>query len=397
MPELATPPAETSAKGSASLLMNAFIDTQTDSPQDIAQVTPPVTTDKEPPKPADKPTPPPKPPEAKPRVESKPEPKAEAPKADPFANAPKQLRERLQQLEGELGKTKTEKQAEIDRLNARVREYENKPSLTPEMEKKMQAAEERASKLEAELYANDYRQSPEFKSQFEGRWNKAYKDATDEVSGLTVKFMDGEENKERPAVKQDFDRILALPYAEQSRAARLAFGEDSSVVLTHRNNLRGIETSAEEAIASRKADFDKKKSEFVRGQEETTKNFNRTYQDSDREIVAAHPKFFGDDPDDPKSNEQYQKGLTFVDESASGNFTPEERASRAAIVRRWAAHFPRAVHRINVLEAKLAEKDAEIDKFRGSSPGSIEPGQGGKGAGGDEKLNTAKLAEMFDK
>src|ERR1039458_6322707 len=204
-PPVETPPPSTPAPLTGSAAFEAQLD-------GLKPEAPPAVT------PAAK-TPPAKPGEAKPAPkEAKPAPVI-APKGKPapvvptldWKTSPPDFRAAHEKLLQSHEQLKTEKATELGKLNARLSELDKRKVLTAEQEAEYQKKDERIRQIESDLYSRDYRESPEFKEKFETPWKDKYSAALGEIKGLNVTYKENDEDKQRPATKADFDRVLESP------------------------------------------------------------------------------------------------------------------------------------------------------------------------------------------
>jgi hypothetical protein len=311
------------------------------------------------------------------------------------------LRKRLAEVERERDDAKTSAQTELGKLNGKLKELEGKRYWTPEDEKKHGEMEKRQQELESDLYSRDFKESPEFKNKFQKKADKVFNTVTKEIKGMTVKFTDGDQEKERPATIGDFNRIRALgdSLSEQRKLAKSLFGEDADIVLSHARELSSIEEDANEEITTRKntyAETRKEAEERLANEAREYGNHKATYE---KLLVEKYPQFFGEDATNPQATEALKKGLDFVDATVSNaaKLTVEERAMKNSAIRFMAGSFQRNQVKIQQLEAQLAERDEKIGKLHKSDPGS--GGDTNPSTSGEPKkpMGISGMAAEFDK
>lgn len=359
--------------------------------------------------PPDKPTddkgaPPPTEPKAKPEG-GKP---TEQPKGQPTdktpekpVSGPAQLRNRLAEIEKEYAGFKNTAAQEQEKLQRQLKEYEKRPYLTKEQQERYDALEKREKALEAELYSRDYRESPEFAEKYQKRWESAYKSAVQRVSGLSVESEDAEtgEKTSRRVTESDFNKVRSAAPEEQFPIAEKLFGRYAYVVMQDINSLRGIEDAANEEIQNRTKTYHSKRQELYGALQKQSEEYQAAHEEIDRALVEKYPGYFGESKEEPEITAALQHGLKTVDEamSAADTMTPQMRAAKAAVIRRWAGAFPSLVLRLKRAESKLKEKDDELAKYRASDPGSGGDGGGAApkgGENGEEDLDA--MAKRFD-
>ena len=328
-----------------------------------------------PPKPTDAaPAAPAKPADAKP-VEPKPVAKpAEPQKPVAPIKGEAMLRKRLAEVERERDDARTNSQTELGKLNGKLKELEGKRYWTQDDEKKYASMEKRQQELESNLYSVEYKESPEFKDKYQKRADKVFSTVTKELKGMTVKYTDGDEEKERQATLVDFNRIRALgdSLVEQRKLAKSLFGEDADIVLSHVRELSNIEDEATEAIETQKKSWTQNKENFLRTASENQRLARSTYESVTQQLVEKYPDIFGEDAANPEATAALKGGLDFVDaiSKSVNTMSPQDAAKNTAIIRQMAGSFPRHLKVIEQLKAQLAEAKADVSKFRKSDPGS---------------------------
>jgi hypothetical protein len=325
---------------------------------------------------------------------------------------PVKLRIAHKKLKEEYETFKQSQATERQSLASKLAELEKKPFLTPEQQARYDALEKRQQDLEAELYARDFQESPEFKTKYQEKWNKQWKDAVEDVKGMQVKYSeqiqrDGElisEEKTRAATQRDFERVFALrnSRAEQRTLAKQLFGEDAAAVLEYTQKLYSIEESGQQEISEKRNTYDQKRRQFQEKEQGFAKTFDATHSEFEQLLVQKYPQNFGDDPENPEAVDAMNKALTMLDGFAQerAKLSPEERgklaAKQAALIRRYAASFPRALVMLKKKDDIIAAKDAELARYRKTDPGEIEGGGGG-GALEKKPMGSDDLAEGFGK
>lgn len=353
-------------------------------------------------KPAPKPTAPAKPAESK-TPASPAKPSGDKPPQSVHVEAvkegPPELRKRLAEIQQKyagLEKTAANRERE---LNEKIAAFEKRRYLSPDEQKQYESTLERAKKLEADYYAMNFRESPEFKDKYEAKYAKRAQQALADVKEMKV-VVKGPDDQDtvRAATPADWGRVLnANSNPEAARIARELFGEDAPLVLQHREALRQIEEQANEEVENRRKNFDADRQKQFGEFKTKTETHQRIHDEYDAALVQKYPQFFAENPEKPEEVAALRKGIDFVDaalKDTSGNI--EEHARKAAVLRRWAGAFPLLVHRINSLEAQLAQQTEDLGKYRESDPGSggeaPAPTQVEKDIGG-----TDELAKMIGK
>lgn len=354
---------------------------------------------KKPDKPADAKAAAPKPDAAKPQEQPKDESGKFVAKQPEKLDGPAQLRKRLAEVESDLTKTRAEKESTVKELQTKMADLEKRPFLTKEQQARYDALEKRSKELEAQLYARNYAESPEYKEKFQKRWQNKYAENVAEVRRLQIKSKDPEtgEEKFRPATDADFELVRSV---RGSRIARLEmaeslFGNRANIVADYANELDAIEREAGQEVEQRRAKFDEEMAQRGNQMQEFSTKASQSAQQTEAQLAEKYPTWFGKS-EDADEQTAMEKGLAFVDGTSSeaDKMTPEERGSKLAVLRMWAAAFPRNVHRIQKQEAEIAELKAQIAKLQGSDPGATgEHGSVEKTT--DEPKGTAGLLKDF--
>jgi hypothetical protein len=315
-------------------------------------------------KPADK-----KPDEPKPVAKP-----AEPKKPDVPIKGEAMLRKRLAEVERERDEAKTSAQTELGKLNGKLKELEGKRYWTKEDEEKHAAMEKRQQQLESDLYSRDYKESPDFKDKYQKRADKVFNTVTKTLKGMTVKYEDAGEEKERQATIADFNRIRSLDdsLVEQRKLAKSMFGEDADIILSHARELSNIEEEANDAIETQKKNWTQTKEQFLQSQQQNQKLAQTTYNEITSQLVSKYPDYFGEDAANPEANAALKSGLEYVEGVSKliNTLPPQEAAKITAIVRMMAGSFPKHLIIIKQLKTQLSEAKESLGKLRKSDPGS---------------------------
>lgn len=302
--------------------------------------------------------------------------KDEKPKVEPVKEKdPVSLRKRLAEIESEYKGFQLTAKQEREKLAAKIAEYEKRKYLTPEQEQQHAALQKQHDQLQAELYSRDYKESPEFKDKYQKKWNNIYEKAANEVRSIVVetKNPETEEVQRRQATVADFEQVRALganAVAQQDLAEKL-FGKYAGRVLNHINNLSLIEEQASDEIQQHRATYAEKQKQQMEAMQKFGEEFGRTQSTVQSELETKYPEYFGKSEDE-ESNAAFEKGADFIKTTLeqADTLTIADRATRAAIINRWAASFPRMVYLANKYKTQLEEAQKQIADLRGTDPGS---------------------------
>lgn len=337
-------------------------------------------------------TPPAEPPETPETPESPETPApAESPEKTASKPKPKLLTEMTQAEVAELikqGPSKAYKLHEfyvkktdglVKSLQDKVKALESKPVEAQGDAKKIEQYENQIKELNESLKANlktiaelDYSKSPEFKKRFLDRYDHAKQEAVAEISQLQVQ--DGE--NQRPATAQDFELLLRLPLRDQIARAKAMFGDLADVFFQHRNTLAAIRREGMDAMqqANEQAEANRTQSEIQ--SKEAQKVYETTLDFEKSELIKNLPALFGD-TDNQEASTAFSKGLEFSKKvlNERAQMSPEERAAHDAVMMMTHAGYRRAVVELKDKDAKIAELETELQKYRDSDPGKATTGK----------------------
>lgn len=347
-------------------------------------------------KPAAKPEPKPEAGQAKPKPGAKPEPAPDD--ADDPKVGDKELRKRYKETKAEMAKLRAERQSEVQSLQSKIATLENKRYWTEDDEKRHAGLESQLKQLQADLYGQNFRTSPEFKQNFVEKWHKLYETAVQRVKAMPVKQTDADGMEtERQASQTDFERVRKAPLEEQWKVARGLFGDAAYLVLNEVNALRQIEQAGEEAAETARKSYDERRQAYENQMKSSFQNFSQSQEAADRQLIEKYPQWFAPDESDPEATKALQEGEQFVNAilQQSEQMKPEDRGANAAILRRWATSFPRLVHTINVLRGRLEERDKELAAYKKTDPSHSMPAESGTPTPAEKVENTKSLSAVF--
>lgn len=371
------------------------------APPQPPKVEPAKTPPAEPPKAQQQPTEPAKPlADKKPPVDPAKQPPAQPPKTakpidleDPKLSAP-ELRRHLKQVLEDTKKTIAEKDSAHTQVLARLRELESKKYWTEDDQKKFEELSKGKAALEAQIYARDYSQSPEYKKQFQDKLDEQFADAKEVVSSLTVKSLDRDGNEsERAGTEQDLLKLYKLTnLAERKKAAKEMFGDEFQEALDAVAPMIETRRAADRAIAEKRENYEAERKAAEENWKTQSTQIQSFMGQAFESLQQKEPEIFGFSEEDKEGTEALQRGLQFVDEAtlSSASLNPTERAAKAAVLRAMAGAFPRVKIALTNAKARIAELESEIAKFKGTDPGNAGDG----GAGGVAEKQTAGTDDL---
>lgn len=402
------PPGAGESPGSAELaadLMKGF------APATPAPAEPPKEAPKEPPKEAPKPAAPAAPKEAPkepPKEAPKPAAAAPTPAKDLDPDDPKitavDLRRELKRVKESVGLTVKERDKQINQLTEKIQGFEKKRYWTDEDLKLHESATKRLSQLESELYSRDYATSPEYKTKYQDRFDQVWREASEEVKGMSVRYQDGVDAddkplwKERPATEKDLLSVIDAPISQRIGIAKKLFGEDKEPVLQWARDIASIRKEAAQAIEEKRNGYASELTKRNQQFQEANQKINAFIQQTAGHLEKTYPNIFTAPADQPEAAEALKKGFSFVDESSARmmDFDINTRAARAAVIRSMAGAFPRLLLDNSKKDARIKELEEEVAKYNRSDPSELGGGGGGGGGSGERDGGSESLANEID-
>jgi hypothetical protein len=300
-----------------------------------------------------------------------------------------QIRTQHQQIEQEHPKTKQER----DSLAARLQDIEKRYNETVEQVK----------------YLN-YERSTDYQEKYETPYKKAVEAAYSDVKELTVTEPDPtkptnqdgyQPTRERAATPADFDEVYQLPLGPASKLATKKFGAESvATVIQHRNTIRNLAKSANDALSDWKTkakERDKSESDqrtIQQGQvQEAWRSINKRMTEDPRGA-----ELWGEVKDDKEINEAIARGFAMADRRFSDEFTKMSQAEQitldATIRHRVAASYRLRVENQR-LKAEHAQAVKDLAELRGSGPGGPGTPGGGEAPTGESQGAMAAFEEKM--
>lgn len=278
---------------------------------------------------------------------------------------------------------------ELLQARKRIAELETR-AKTPEVEQweaergvlldRVKKAEEAATTYERQVALFDYENSREFKEKYLAPLAQAWDSAYAELAELKVSGPEGE----RPATKEDFQRIVALPLQDAARAASKWFGpEIAPHVMNLRNQVKSAARSKELAITNSRTNSEavlkERQALMLQEQSENT----QLWQDANTRIVTKYPHYFAPREDDPEHNALLEKGYREWDLSVNpqAQVNKQQRFHLMAAQRHKAAAFAAVAKANEALQKKVVELEDIIEELRSGDPGSGGSDTGGGGGG----------------
>lgn len=284
---------------------------------------------------------------------------------------PKQLRERLAQVEKERDSSSNE----ISTLKNKIQEYERKGYDTTALSEQLAREQKEKTELMAQVRALKREASPEFKDKWDKPFDQAAAYAKRFVEQLSVNNEDGE--PARQATWDDFVALYRLPYNKAIAAAKTYFGDAAPGVIQHLTDLQKMDFQRGEALKQEQAQWEAtEKAETARAVQQR-EFIEKTWSTVNKDISERHPDWYLEDPKDDEGNKLLKQGYELVDSKPA---SLQEKIVQDAHIRLKAAAFPRLVYKLNRLQEKLEDAEATIAEMKGSKPGSVQKPSSGDSA-----------------
>jgi len=291
----------------------------------------------------------------------------------------------------------------IKGLEAKLKALESKPVEQAGDAKKMEILEKQIAELQGEtktykqrLAETDFTHTPEHAA-FKDRANRIWSKATSFVSQLTVTNADG---TTRPATREDFDYIRALPQSKRRAAAIEAFGDNHYDVVGYANAIDDIREENDLAAKAYAETHEKTQVQREMSAKQSQQQFDTHYKQSLEAIQKNEQwgKWFSPNESDPEATKLLTDGFAEIERvmSQMDSMTPDQAAAHAAVFRAKSAAMPRVLLEVNRLTKKLSDVEGELAKYRKSDPGS-KPSGGNAAPAANKPKGIDGLMEELDR
>jgi uncharacterized protein (UPF0335 family) len=298
---------------------------------------------------------------------------ASEPELDIEKAAPKQLRERVKQLNEEK-KTNAEK---ISSLEAKIKEAESRGADTSALTTRLSALEKERDAALADLRAARQEASPEFKEKYDKPFNAAAERAKKQISELTVivKPADadaGTPAETRAATWQDFAALYSLPVGKAIEAANAMFGPTSQFVLGLREKLLDLDTARQSALEEEKAQFKERTAKDIAEQAKHRENVSKLWNDTNKRLSESVLDYKSDSTD-AEAAEARKHALSVFDSEIAATDREDfikQKVLKDAHVRQKVGAY--AVQKLVITrqKAEIEALKAQVAELKGTAPGS---------------------------
>ena len=284
------------------------------------------------------------------------------------------------QLASDLRRDYRRLHAENERLATELQQVKSrKPNESNEDRKvidaRLETLEKRNRELEEEISYRDYTKSTEFQEKFRKPFETKLARVYRQVADFSVRTEDG---GERPATREDFDRVLEAGQSDARRIAKEIFGEeDFREVLQFRRELNELQQNADDEAKSWREKSKEREQSQISEQRKIRDQAEVAFKKSIDTYVEKYPELFGQVEGDEELNNALTKGFTEADKSQDRRLPLDQRVDLLAAGRLKQAVFGRNMIQIKRLKSRVAELEEALKAYEKSEPGE---GQGQRGS-----------------
>lgn len=276
-------------------------------------------------------------------------------------------------------------QGKLTAAEARIKELESGAGaggaeIKP-LQDQLEALKKRNAQLEEQIEYTDFAQSDKFKKEYAEPYAKAWAKAIAEITQLTITYQNEEgQNVSRKATDKDLLALANAPLDQIDELAEAWFGRSAARVIRHVEKVRDLADAQNSALEEART----KSGERLKERGETNKAFaskvHAAYEGAKADLAKRFPKWFAHDETDKEGNALWDKGLAYNESvfASNGKLTPEQKATRLAVVQFKAANHDRLARRLKIAMKDLADAQAALAEYEKSG----DPGKAGERGGG---------------
>lgn len=300
------------------------------------------------------------------------------------------------QLASDLRKAYRTLHAESEKLKSELQQAKSRKPEEPSedrkvLDSKLEALEKRNHELEEEISYRDYTKSNDFQEKFKKPFENKLARVYRQVADLYVNTEDG---SQRPATREDFDRVLEAGQADARRIAKEIFGdEDFREVLQYRRELNELQQNADEELRSWREKAKERETTRVSEERKFREQAEVTFRKSLDAYTEKYPEWFGEVEGDQELNDALKKGFASVDRSQDRQVPLDERLDLLAAARLKAASFGRHIIQIKRLKSRVQELEEALKEYEKSAPGE---GQGQRASSVSSQSNGDDVGNVND-
>lgn len=312
------------------------------------------------------PEPPPKPdsPPAEPKPAPGQTPAAPKPGTAPqppkqVVKEPKQLREELNRVSGEVTTLRTE----LEQSRAKIADYEKRGKDTEALQALHSKIEQELNDTRAQLRLLKFEASDEYKKNYEKPFEERAEFAKVQIEQLTV--TEGEGSTPRPATWNDFRALYQMPINKATMVAKELFGDAAGIVISHLSDLQKMDYTRQQALVRERENHAQRTKEEEGKRVQQQQEIHKQWQTINTEL-SQKVEDYRNDPTDKELNDIRQEGYRVFDAE------PENMAQRIvkdAHIRQRVAAYGVQKLQIARLQKQIADLQAELESHKETPPG----------------------------
>lgn len=306
--------------------------------------------------------------------------------------------------EGLKKRVKEELEPEVQKLRAKVADYEAKGSVDPApLLEKVKALEARNSALEKHIEYVDYAQSEKFNNDHAKPYQQAWEDAVSTFRQLTVREKTGPDDLDvttRPADENDLLRLANMKLSEIDAAAQDMFGPSAARAILHVEKIKDLSAKQHRALQEARQKATEWRSQRTAEFQGKAKLIGDTWAETNKILAEKFPKAFSVEEGNAEDAASHSKGFALADlmflgeqalkpdqiEALPANFRDTIKSKKPlsevqkvqlhALARLKMANHDRRVAALKKANARIAELEKELAEYEQSEPGAGKAGRG---------------------
>lgn len=259
-------------------------------------------------------------------------------------------------------------QPELQKLRAEVAQLKSKPAPdTTQIEQRMSSLEKENNALKEEIRYVNYRKHPEFAEKYERPYNEAWGKAVSEFKQLNIETENGQYRK---GTEEDLLVLANAPLDQVDDLAEKWFGKSAHRVIRHVEKIRDLADAQNQALETARKGMGEREKAMMEQQQKQGAAVAKAYEESQNNLKTKYPNWFSEVEGDAEGNERLRKGFELADSvfTQNGNLTPEQKASRLALIRGKAANHDRLAYQLKLSKNRISELETELKQYQESSP-----------------------------
>lgn len=305
--------------------------------------------------------------------------------------APKELRERVKQLNAEKEAFGSEK----SKLEAKIKEFESRGVDTSALTTRLTAIEKERDAALADLRAARQEASPEFIEKYDKPFNRTANSTKAKIEQLQV--INPEDQSTRPATWADFTTLYGLPVGKAIEQANAMFGATAPFVINKLEQLRDLDDARANALQEEKAQFKERTAKDIAEQAKNREGVGKLWMDTNKRLSQSDS--YKVDPTDAELSEAAKHAETVFDSSINAadkdDFVKQKVLKDAHIKQKTIGYSVRGII-INRQKAEIETLKKQIDELKGTAPGGVQRAGGADAekVENDEDWEAAAIREV---